>query len=104
MDDPPLSGLSVARQMGMISYRTAQGYESKFGRQVREEAPTGIQILLRVSGSQVPLQVRPCHLPRSLTRWIHMTLDVDAGERKMLSIVSLFPPWSLVLTLMFCIL
>ena len=26
-------GLEVARQMGMISYRTAQGYRAKFGRQ-----------------------------------------------------------------------
>lgn len=30
-------GLEVARQMGMISYRTAQGYQGKFGRQLRQE-------------------------------------------------------------------
>ena len=34
-NDPPNKGLSVARQMGMISYRTAQGYDQKFGRKVR---------------------------------------------------------------------
>jgi homoserine O-acetyltransferase len=28
-------GLEVARQMGMISYRTAKGYQDKFGRQTR---------------------------------------------------------------------
>jgi homoserine O-acetyltransferase/O-succinyltransferase len=28
-------GLEVARQMGMISYRTPQGYRGKFGRQLR---------------------------------------------------------------------
>lgn len=28
-------GLEVARQMGMISYRTAHGYRSKFGRDIR---------------------------------------------------------------------
>lgn len=39
MDDPPRSGLSVARQIGMISYRTPGGYEAKFGRKVREPKP-----------------------------------------------------------------
>jgi len=39
MDDPPLHGLSVARQIGMISYRTPAGYESKFSRNVREKEP-----------------------------------------------------------------
>ena len=38
-NDPPLKGLSVARQIGMISYRTPIGYESKFGRNVREPLP-----------------------------------------------------------------
>ncbi|VEU36873.1 unnamed protein product [Pseudo-nitzschia multistriata] len=30
-------GLEVARQMGMISYRTAHGYRSKFGRDIRND-------------------------------------------------------------------
>lgn len=30
-------GLEVARQMGMISYRTPQGYRGKFGRKLRSE-------------------------------------------------------------------
>mmetsp|Transcript_11448 Transcript_11448/g.32945 ORF Transcript_11448/g.32945 Transcript_11448/m.32945 type:complete len:481 (+) Transcript_11448:221-1663(+) len=30
-------GLEVARQMGMISYRTAYGYRSKFGRDIRND-------------------------------------------------------------------
>eukprot|EP00536_Pseudo-nitzschia_multiseries_P016205 jgi/Psemu1/247388/estExt_Genewise1.C_10470041 len=30
-------GLEVARQMGMISYRTAHGYRSKFGRDIRDD-------------------------------------------------------------------
>lgn len=34
MSDPPTSGLNVARQMAMLSYRTAKGYHSKFGREV----------------------------------------------------------------------
>ena len=34
MNDPPNAGLVVARQMAMLSYRTAQGYQGKFGREV----------------------------------------------------------------------
>jgi len=33
MADPPKKGLSVARQMAMLSYRTAKGYQAKFGRE-----------------------------------------------------------------------
>jgi len=36
-DDPPLAGLSVARQIGMVSYRTAKGYEDKFGRTLKDD-------------------------------------------------------------------
>jgi len=32
--DPPTSGLSVARMMAMISYRTPKSFQSKFGRKV----------------------------------------------------------------------
>eukprot|EP00979_Chaetoceros_neogracilis_P007959 scaffold1732_cov258-Chaetoceros_neogracile.AAC.5 len=39
IDDPPLKGLSVARQIGMISYRTPKGYETKFGRNIRDPEP-----------------------------------------------------------------
>lgn len=31
---PPSRGLSVARQIAMFSYRTPQGFDSKFGREV----------------------------------------------------------------------
>lgn len=36
-DDPPHAGLSVARQMGMVTYRTAIGYETKFGRAIKNK-------------------------------------------------------------------
>lgn len=39
LDDPPTKGLSVARQIGMISYRTPEGYESKFSRNTRTPEP-----------------------------------------------------------------
>lgn len=31
------SGLAVARQMGMVSYRTAEGYQAKFGRALQQQ-------------------------------------------------------------------
>lgn len=34
LDDPPLAGLAVARQIAMISYRSAIAYHNKFGREV----------------------------------------------------------------------
>jgi homoserine O-acetyltransferase len=41
---PPTAGLNVARQIGMVTYRTAKGFESKFGRSVSEgSAPFGSQ-------------------------------------------------------------
>lgn len=36
--DPPNSGLSVARQIGMVSYRTPLGYQKKFGRALTDES------------------------------------------------------------------
>jgi len=39
-DSDPLNatkGLEVARQIGMVSYRTPQGYRGKFGRQLRHD-------------------------------------------------------------------
>ncbi|KAK3286933.1 hypothetical protein CYMTET_5535 [Cymbomonas tetramitiformis] len=36
--DPPYGGLSVARQIAMVSYRTHQAYEDKFGRKRAKDA------------------------------------------------------------------
>ncbi len=35
-EHPPLDGLNIARQIGMVSYRTPVGYQNKFGRKVKE--------------------------------------------------------------------
>lgn len=40
-DDPPISGLSVARMMAMLTYRTHPAYWTKFGRDEKEELQTG---------------------------------------------------------------
>lgn len=45
-----MKGLEIARQMGMVSYRTPQGYHSKFGRQLRSKntPPYGSHALWQV--------------------------------------------------------
>ena len=35
MDDPPKKGVALARQMAMVSYRTASAYNNKFARSIR---------------------------------------------------------------------
>jgi homoserine O-acetyltransferase len=51
-----MKGLSVARQIGMISYRTADGYQSKFGREIQgiEDQESD----MRVYGSDARWQVK----------------------------------------------
>jgi homoserine O-acetyltransferase len=49
--DPPNAGLSVARQIGMFSYRTPLGYDKKFGRALTDESGPSY-------GSRAPWQVK----------------------------------------------
>jgi len=49
--DPPLGGLSVARQVAMVSYRTPLGYHKKFGRALTDESGPAY-------GSRAPWQVK----------------------------------------------
>ena len=49
--DPPNSGLNVARQVAMISYRTPLGYQQKFGRALTDESGPSY-------GSKAPWQVK----------------------------------------------
>jgi len=49
--DPPHSGLSVARQVAMVSYRTPLGYHQKFGRALTDESMPSY-------GSRAPWQVK----------------------------------------------
>ncbi|KAL7551860.1 hypothetical protein ACHAWF_015077 [Thalassiosira exigua] len=50
-NDPPRTGLSVARQVAMVSYRTPLGYHKKFGRALVDEAGPAY-------GSRAPWQVK----------------------------------------------
>lgn len=50
-NDPPNSGLSVARQVAMVSYRTPLGYHKKFGRALIDESGPAY-------GSRAPWQVK----------------------------------------------
>eukprot|EP00571_Detonula_confervacea_P009399 CAMPEP_0172327640 /NCGR_PEP_ID=MMETSP1058-20130122/59934_1 /TAXON_ID=83371 /ORGANISM="Detonula confervacea, Strain CCMP 353" /LENGTH=530 /DNA_ID=CAMNT_0013044721 /DNA_START=642 /DNA_END=2234 /DNA_ORIENTATION=+ len=49
--DPPNAGLSVARQVAMVSYRTPLGYAKKFGRALTDESGPSY-------GSKAPWQVK----------------------------------------------
>eukprot|EP00579_Thalassiosira_antarctica_P006269 CAMPEP_0201901176 /NCGR_PEP_ID=MMETSP0902-20130614/53796_1 /ASSEMBLY_ACC=CAM_ASM_000551 /TAXON_ID=420261 /ORGANISM="Thalassiosira antarctica, Strain CCMP982" /LENGTH=560 /DNA_ID=CAMNT_0048435051 /DNA_START=652 /DNA_END=2334 /DNA_ORIENTATION=+ len=49
--DPPSGGLSVARQVAMVSYRTPLGYHRKFGRALTDESGPSY-------GSRAPWQVK----------------------------------------------
>lgn len=49
--DPPDAGLSVARQVAMVSYRTPLGYHKKFGRALTDESGPSY-------GSRAPWQVK----------------------------------------------
>ncbi|KAL3765242.1 hypothetical protein ACHAW5_010861 [Stephanodiscus triporus] len=49
--DPPDAGLSVARQVAMISYRTPYGYHKKFGRSLTDESGPSY-------GSKAPWKVK----------------------------------------------
>jgi len=50
-NDPPSSGLAVARQVAMVSYRTPLGYHKKFGRALTDESGPSY-------GSRAPWQVK----------------------------------------------
>jgi len=50
MSDPPLKGLSVARQIAMISYRTAIGYHNKFSREKDEKGVWQVKKYLEYQG------------------------------------------------------
>lgn len=38
LNDPPILGLSIARQIAMISYRTPKSFVEKFGRNVEDKS------------------------------------------------------------------
>merc|ERR1719183_3068378 len=40
-DNPPTTGVSVARMMAMVTYRTHPAYWTKFGRDEKEEVQAG---------------------------------------------------------------
>lgn len=50
--DPPLSGLSLARQIAMMSYRTAESYATKFGRNHDNSGNWQVQNYLSYQGKK----------------------------------------------------
>lgn len=54
LSDPPLAGMAVARQLAMVTYRSPQSFDAKFGRSLRPGAPaiaTPLQPSAASSGS-----------------------------------------------------
>ena len=70
MEDPPLSGLAVARQIGMISYRTPKAYEMKFGRRQRVNEIDGKNTHIDDKGQEENAEVKDTSTPYgSLAEW-----------------------------------
>jgi homoserine O-acetyltransferase len=56
LDDPPTSGLSTARMMAMVSYRSHDSLEGRFGRDVMEQQddrPYAVESYLRHQGGKL---------------------------------------------------
>jgi len=84
--DPPLAGLSVARQMAMITYRSHRAYEDKFGREEISDEPAGngqnrffeVERYLRYQGEKFQGRFDPlCYI--AVTRMMD-THDVGRGR------------------------
>jgi homoserine O-acetyltransferase/O-succinyltransferase len=52
-DDPPAAGLSVARMMAMLSYRSQPSFEMRFGRRPQSEDVYAVESYLRYQGRQL---------------------------------------------------
>jgi homoserine O-acetyltransferase len=55
-DDPPTRGLATARMMAMVSYRSQQSFEGRFGREVMSEkdgSPYAVESYLRHHGDKL---------------------------------------------------
>lgn len=53
LDDPPLEGLSLARQLGHLSYRTAAELDQRFGRERREDGQFQVLSYLQRQGQKL---------------------------------------------------
>ena len=52
MNNPPLQGLAIARQIAMISYRTASAYHTKFGRETNVQGNFQVKSYLEYQGKK----------------------------------------------------
>lgn len=52
-DRPPVDGLSSARMMAMLSYRSAPSFETRFGRQQMPDGPMAVESYLRYQGRKL---------------------------------------------------
>lgn len=92
MNDQPIKGFSIARQIGMISYRTAKGYESKFGRRLCDEnmkPPYGsavkwqVQSYLEYQGQKILSRFDPVTYLKLLEQLDTHDIGRDRGGKEM---------------------
>ncbi|HEX9240962.1 MAG TPA: homoserine O-acetyltransferase [Anaeromyxobacter sp.] len=76
--DPPAAGLSVARMMAMLSYRSQPSFEMRFGRRAQTEDLYAIESYLRYQGQQLVDRFDPATYV-ALTRAMD-THDVSRGR------------------------
>ena len=76
--DPPAAGLSVARMMAMLSYRSQPSFEMRFGRRPQTEDLFAIESYLRYQGQQLVDRFDPATYV-TLTRAMD-THDVSRGR------------------------
>mmetsp|Transcript_45357 Transcript_45357/g.142231 ORF Transcript_45357/g.142231 Transcript_45357/m.142231 type:complete len:382 (-) Transcript_45357:201-1346(-) len=58
-NDPPLQGLAVARQMAMVSYRTAKAFQKKFGRETKDGSMFQVRSYLEYQGEKFKTRMDP---------------------------------------------
>ncbi len=75
-DDPPTEGLSTARMMAMVSYRSQPSFEGRFGREVMEkqhDRPYAIESYLRHQGEKLVDRF-------DANCYVHLTKQMDTHD------------------------
>ncbi len=81
LDDPPTNGLSTARMMAMVSYRSHESFEGRFGREVMDDQndqPFAVESYLRHQGGKL-VDRFDAHCYVELTKQMD-THDVSRGR------------------------
>ncbi|MCH8567706.1 MAG: homoserine O-acetyltransferase [Balneolales bacterium] len=77
-NNPPLDGLAAARAMAMLTYRAAEQYNDRFGREIRTQDQFQVSSYLKYQGEKIGLRFDPLSYVR-LTQSMD-THDVGRGR------------------------